>query len=586
MVTPSPAASHEAIIQQSWSRCREMGLASSSPSLFPALPNLDVEAWLRQHQPLLRTTHEHVLPYYEHVLSGSQALIMLADAQGRLLKTWGHPRFSNAGHAAGFEPGADWSEAGAGTNPIGTALACGQAVHVEHEEHFLAANRFLSGSAAPILDAQRRVIAVLAVSSDSYLPPSHTLGTVKMMSQTLENRLIQDAYGERFHKLVFNSGASNLDSPWAGLLLFDGQGRVIAANRRADSLLGCDPVGAQLDSLFQASLARILEYEAGPFPLMASGRSRLHCSLHKAPADPPPPRLKASPRQDPTLARLLQQGVRLLEKDIPLLISGETGTGKEVLAKALHQASSRAQQAFVALNCAAIPLELVEAELFGYERGAFTGANQKGNPGLIRKADRGVLFLDEIGDMPLTTQARLLRVLQERCIQPLGSGDPAAVDIRVICATHQDLREQVRAGAFREDLYYRLSGMTLRLPPLRERTDIRELIDHFWNAHREPGQQAGFTRDALALLMRQPWPGNVRQLASVVRVALVLAEESAIGIEHLPPELLEDLVSEAQGPYDLAALMRATDGNISQMAKRLGVSRNTVYKRLRERGVL
>jgi transcriptional regulator of acetoin/glycerol metabolism len=210
--------------------------------------------------------------------------------------------------------------------------------------------------------------------------------------------------------------------------------------------------------------------------------------------------------------------------------------------------------------------------------------------GLVRKADKGVLFFDEIGDMPLTTQARLLRVLQERCIQPLGSGDPVGVDIRVICATHRNLADAVAEGRFREDLYYRIAGCTLRLPPLRERSDRRELIQAIWQQHRQPDQPAGFSDAALKALMSHPWPGNLRQLSSVIQVALALADDQLIELEHLPPELLA-----AQGTpksqqatvvevpaQDINALLRATDGNISQVARRLGVSRNTVYKRLRE----
>lgn len=161
---------------------------------------------------------------------------------------------------------------------------------------------------------------------------------------------------------------------------------------------------------------------------------------------------------------MIQAGL-LLEKDIPVLVEGETGVGKEVFVDALHRASSRARQPLVAVNCAAIPAELVESELFGYDKGAFTGAHHKGNPGLIRKADHGILFLDEIGDMPLPTQARLLRVLQSRSIQPLGSGEPVPVDIRVVSASNRNLADEVRAGRFRQDLYYRIAGLTLVLPP-------------------------------------------------------------------------------------------------------------------------
>lgn len=286
----------------------------------------------------------------------------------------------------------------------------------------------------------------------------------------------------------------------------------------------------------------------------------------------------------------MRQAERLLEKDIPLLIHGETGVGKEVFVKALHQASSRSKQAFIAVNCAAIPAELVESELFGYEKGAFTGANQKGSIGLIRKADKGTLFLDEIGDMPLPTQARLLRVLQERCVQPVGSSELFPVDLRIISATNRVLRDWVQAGRFREDLYYRIGGLTLELPPLRERTDKQALFQQLWQQHREPTQWAGLSAEVLALFEQHPWPGNLRQVSSVLQVALAMAEEQPVRPEHLPDDFFVDLNVTAPLPTqpslednsDLSQRLKAAGGNISHLARELGVSRNTLYKRLRQ----
>lgn len=576
---------HEQAIREAWARSIAAGLHTLAPADHGAPSALDIEQWQHRRAELPHIIDTQVMPAYAQVLAPIQALLLLADEQGRLLRTWGTQRFDPA-QAKAFVPGADWSEARVGCNALGTALACGQAVHVEHDEHFLLANRFMSGSAAPVFDADRRLVGVLGLSSDSFLPPSHTLGTVKMMAQVLENALLDMRYGEGSHRLVFNTARNNLDSPWAGVVVFDGRGQALAANRRADTLLGRDPRGASMEALFRTVLSELLARQPGaPFPLLAAGRSRLQCLLH-----PPRQPALAKPQPLPEQHALLEKGLRLLERDIPLLIRGETGAGKEVLVKALHAASSRSGQPLVAVNCAAIPPELVESELFGYEKGAFTGANQKGNLGLVRKADKGVLFFDEIGDMPLATQARLLRLLQERCIQPLGSGDPVPVDIRVICATHRNLAEAVADGSFREDLYYRIAGCTLKLPPLRERSDRCQLIQAIWEQHRQPEQQAGFSDCALQALMTHPWPGNLRQMNSVIQVALALAGDALIEVDHLPEELLTDLATPLRRhaavvevpAQDINALLHATDGNISQMARRLGVSRNTVYKRLRE----
>ncbi|WP_392890285.1 sigma-54-dependent Fis family transcriptional regulator [Pseudomonas migulae] len=610
MAAPAPVLSHDAIIQDSWSRCRAFGLDHQSTPAFDQLPAADIAQLLERQHSLVQTTHQEVLPYYENILSNSNCLIMLADNQGQVLTSWGTQRFIEPSLTRGFSAGASWMERCSGTNAIGTALACEQAVHIEHDEHFLKANRFMTGSAAPIFDAERKVIAVLDVSSDSYLPPSHTLGMVKMMSQTVENRLILNLFHGQHFQLTFNTGLNNLDSQWAGLLIFDETGQVLSANRRADNLLGISLSRVSVESLFKVSLLELLNQPDGlPFSLQASGRNRFQCLLRRPKQAPIQARVFAEPAVvtpgpaaislntlhfgDSRVEKAVRQAERLLEKDIPLLIHGETGVGKEVFVKALHQASSRSKQAFIAVNCAAIPAELVESELFGYEKGAFTGANQKGSIGLIRKADKGTLFLDEIGDMPLPTQARLLRVLQERCVQPVGSSELFPVDIRIISATNRSLREQVQLGRFREDLYYRIGGLTLELPPLRERSDKQALFKRLWEQHREPSQWAGLSREVLELFDRHPWPGNLRQVSSVMQVALAMAEEQPVRPEHLPDDFFVDLEMEPvevdeplavdlNDVEDLNRQLQAAGGNISHLARRLGVSRNTLYKRLRQ----
>lgn len=613
MSSPAPNLPHDTIIKDSWNRCRAFGLDHQSAPAFDPLPAQGIAQLLDSQQSLVHTTHQEVLPYYENILSNSNCLIMLADHQGQVLTSWGTQRFIDPALSRGFKAGANWQEHCTGTNAIGTALACAQAVHIEHDEHFLKANRFMTGSAAPIFDAERKLIAVLDVSSDSYLPPSHTLGMVKMMSQTVENRLILNLFQGRHFQLTFNTGLNNLDSQWAGLLIFDDSGQVLSANRRADNLLGLSLSRVGIEQLFQVSLSELLNQPEGlPFALQASGRNRFHCLLKRPLLAPTQTRVAAaaaSPTATPgheaislgtlhfgdsRVEKAVRQAERLLEKDIPLLIHGETGVGKEIFVTALHQASSRSKRPLVAVNCAAIPAELVESELFGYEKGAFTGANQKGSIGLIRSADQGTLFLDEIGDMPLPTQARLLRVLQERCVQPVGSSELFPVDLRIISATNRALREQVQLGRFREDLYYRIGGLTLELPPLRERNDKQALFKRIWEQHREPSQWAGLSRDVLELFERHPWPGNLRQVSSVIQVALAMAEDQPVRAEHLPDDFFVDLEMQPvttplptsrmdlDDMADLQRQLQAVGGNISHLARRLGVSRNTLYKRLRQ----
>lgn len=617
-------AAHDTIIRDSWSRCRDFGLSHQSPPSFGQLPVDQVNQLLERHQALVQTTHQQVLPFYENILSNSNCLILLADNQGQLLKSWGTQRFIEPSCNQGFLAGASWLERGTGTNAIGTALACEQAVHIEHNEHFLKANRFMTGSAAPIFDAARRMIAVLDVSSDSFLPPSHTLGMVKMMSQSVENRLILDQFQDTHFQLTFNTGLNNLDSQWAGLLILDESGCIVSANRRADNLLsgswsgarlsGLSLMGKNIEQIFNTQARQVFDQtESQPFALQAAGHNRFHGLLRrpqrkplrihgllplKADASHGPVALNGISLGDAKVEKAVLQAERLLEKNIALLIHGETGVGKEVFVKALHNASSRSGRPLIAVNCAAIPAELVESELFGYEKGAFTGAHHKGSIGLIRKADKGTLFLDEIGDMPLPVQARLLRVLQERCVQPLGSSELHPVDVRLISATNRNLRDEVQAGHFRQDLYYRISGLNLELPALRQRTDKAALVQRIWEQHREAQQILGFLPEVLELFDRHPWPGNLRQLSNVIQVALALAGDEMIGPEHLPDDFFADLQLESEGVQTVAALSRkramhagedlnemlqAVGGNISQLAKHLGVSRNTLYKRLRER---
>ncbi|MNG77764.1 Acetoin catabolism regulatory protein [compost metagenome] len=581
------APTHAQLIQASWARCRDHGLQPQSAPDFDCLDSAELSALLERRHDLLRLTREQVLPQYADLLGNASYLVMLADASGCVLDTWGTRRFIAARQQQGFSAGAHWCERGVGTNALGTSLICGEPIHVGQDEHFLRQNRYLSSAATPLFDAERQLIGVLDVASDGYLPEAQTLGLVRMMGQSLENRLILAQHADQHRQLLFNSASDNLDSPWAGLLVFDEHGQVIAANHRADSLLGRNPLRQGLEQLFQVPLRQLLAHpQQQAFALQALGRNRFHCQWQA----PRRSNTAATRRSaDPRLDKALTQAGLLLEKDIPVLIQGETGVGKEVFVDTLHRASSRCTQPLVAVNCAAIPSELVESELFGYEKGAFTGAHHKGNAGLIRKADQGILFLDEIGDMPLPTQARLLRVLQARSIQPLGSGEPVAVDIRVVSASNRDLAEEVRAGRFRQDLYYRIAGLAVKLPALRERSDRRQLIEQVHARYREACQPERLPAAIADLLDDHPWPGNLRELTSVMQVALALAGNAPVSIDHLPESFLAEAhavlpASACQAQQDdLQAMLQKANGNLSALARLLGISRTTLYKRLRDR---
>jgi transcriptional regulator with PAS, ATPase and Fis domain len=295
---------------------------------------------------------------------------------------------------------------------------------------------------------------------------------------------------------------------------------------------------------------------------------------------------------------------KVLGKDIPILITGETGTGKELLAQAIHNDSPRRAGPFVAVNCASIPENLIESELFGYEDGAFTGARRKGAIGKLLQANGGTLFLDEIGDMPYPLQVRLLRVLQERVVDPLGSSKSIPVDIAIICATHRNLREMIVQNRFREDLYYRLNGLVVRLPPLRERTDLAIVIERMLQSvpsDEIAGAPLSLADDVKTLFEQCAWPGNFRQLGNLLRTAAAMVDDDGqIRREHLPDDFFDDLRSSsalaaraADYPLPLhdarmqdvqasaiAAAVARHNGNVSAAARALGISRNTVYRKM------
>jgi transcriptional regulator with PAS, ATPase and Fis domain len=309
---------------------------------------------------------------------------------------------------------------------------------------------------------------------------------------------------------------------------------------------------------------------------------------------------------DEKVAAIIHKVNLVMGRDIPILITGETGTGKELLAQAIHNDSPRADGPFIAVNCASIPESLIESELFGYEDGAFTGARKKGSTGKILQANGGSLFLDEIGDMPLGLQARLLRVLQERLVMPLGSNKSIPVNVALICATNRNLRDMIAKAQFREDLYYRLNGLVVRLPPLRERGDL-EVVIHRLLAAEANGEPPTVSPEVMALFKRHNWPGNFRQLTNLLRTAIVMAGSAReVKIEHLPEDFLDDVgqlpISSdivLQGPakedpgqgnvrledVELLTIQKSLDehrGNVSAAARALGVSRNTIYRKLQK----
>ncbi|HMT79802.1 MAG TPA: sigma-54-dependent Fis family transcriptional regulator [Azonexus sp.] len=623
------------LIVRSWERCRRFGIGETS--MTPTTNAMDRIA-LKTEQERNRFLLAQGRPIMEHVfeqIRESGSMVILADANGLLLETVGDADFVNRADRVALSAGASWDENLRGTNAIGTALSEEAPVAVLGAEHFLEHNSFLTCCASPIFGPDGRLLGVLDISGDYRSQQHHTLGLARLSSSIIEKRLFESVHA-RDILVCFHSRPDYLGSPKEGIAAVSPDGQVLAMNRAGTSILGIrqvDAVRRDFSMVFENNLSSLVdrirnssqatcEINVGGKPIQIQLRGQLPPMVvagrvfdDAAPArSPRRPDTPPTPTQtldtlntgDARLQAAIDRARRIIGRDIPILIQGESGAGKEMFAKGFHNSGPRASQPFVALNCASIPETLIESELFGYQGGAFTGARKEGAPGKIQQAHGGTLFLDEIGDMPLNLQARLLRVLQERCVTPLGSTRAIQVDISLVCATHRKLREEVARGSFREDLYYRLNGMSVTLPPLRERTDIRALVAKISEAEtRTRRQPVRFSEGAHQAIENYGWPGNIRQLFNVIRVAIALLDddETLITESQLPEELFEADPIAATGnqaefdPWAAAPLegassldaisrqaaMRALDaagGNISSAARQLGISRNTLYRKL------
>jgi len=622
------------LILRSWERCQRFGLTEHNP--LPGVESLDRVA-LKTEQDRNRYLLLQGRPIMEHVyeqIRASGSMVVLADANGLLLETVGDADFVDRADRIALSAGASWDENQRGTNAIGTALAEELPTEVLGAEHFLAHNGFLTCCACPIFGPDGRVIGVIDISGDYRSQQRHTLGLVRLASAIVEKRLFESTHC-RDILVCFHQRADYLGSPKEGMAAVSPDGQVLAINRNGLDILGIrqvDAVRRDFSIVFENNLSALVDRLRGNQlasceigvngkviqvqlrgqlpPLAIAGRvydeQALPRPVRKPEAvGPATLTLDTLNTGDARLQAAIDRSRRILGRDIPILIQGESGAGKEMFAKAFHNSGPRQSGPFVALNCASIPETLIESELFGYQGGAFTGARKEGAPGKIQQAHGGTLFLDEIGDMPLNLQARLLRVLQERCVTPLGSTRSIQVDISLVCATHRRLREEVARGTFREDLYYRLNGMSVTLPALRERTDIRQLVAKLAAAETGNHQPVRFSENALRAMESYAWPGNIRQLFNVIRVAIALLDdgEKLIDETHLPEELFEanpHAPSPGAGPTDpwMAAppegtgsleeigrqaamrTLEAAGGNISAAARQLGISRNTLYRKL------
>lgn len=606
-------------IWNSWLRCQEFGV---SPLIKHAPATLNLEEFDQQYQQNadLIEVGRLIMTFLAQSLTAEQFGIAITDAAGTILCNFASPQAMPYLEAANALPRSGCTEEHIGTNSVGVALYLNKPAQVYWFEHYAAFQHEWAGCAAPIHRPDGVTVGSLVMSGHGEVTHSRALDLIITAAQAIEDRLSAQEVVRRAGLLdAFHDHL--LHYPDEITLALDRYGQILAASPSVikflpstapDRLVGRNltditalHLSQNLDEVFHHGQTVAVQVGNGDhartgtlLPIEIAGRRTgmllriVHRAATRPQRSPVQPWSSAYSFSDligqaPTFRHVLEVGRKIAGQDKPVLLVGETGTGKELFAQAIHQASPYARGPFVALNGSTIPRELAAAELFGYEEGTFTGAKRGGRKGKIELAAGGTLFLDEIGDLPLDVQPTLLRFLEDGKIIPLGSDRPRQVAVRIIAAAGANLAQARAHGAFRLDLYHRLSFFTLNLPPLRERLeDIPLLARHFLDTQ-------GFTHiqisaSALALMHQHPWLGNIRELQNVVLRAAMLTDGTTLSPADF---MLEPVAAQAvpvvrQVPLTLEEIqweLAACRGNASQAARNLGIHRVTLYRRLRAR---
>jgi sigma-54 dependent transcriptional regulator, acetoin dehydrogenase operon transcriptional activator AcoR len=619
------------VIERSWSRCHSAGVDPERSRAQAPTPDDHLRALRSRHGDLIEAGSPIMLQARES-LSESGTMMILTDPTGVILETSGDQGTLESAQDVRLIPGANWGELTCGTNAIGTALTAREPVQVHAAEHFCAGIKSWTCSATVARDpVHGDVLGVLDVSGLRGTFHPHCLALALMAAGRIEARLAAREMELR-HDLL-EAGLRHLSkiSP-GGLLFFDRKGRLTSVDGVAGRSLvamGLKPElkGDERVDAFNADAPASGGNAALPEWLRAEwiepvvrGRERLGTIVVlPGPSHGKPGRLvhvrgaTSAPGDSPgqivgdseTLRRVVDMARQLADRDVPVLIQGETGVGKERFARLIHEGRSQGNGPFVALNCGGLPRDLLVSDLFGYVDGAFTGAKRSGMVGKIEAANGGTLFLDEIGEMPLDLQPVFLRVLEGGELYPLGDSKPRTVQFRLVTATNKDLRAEVAAGRFRQDLFYRVSVTALRVPPLREhKEDIPALVEHF---NREVSRRHGvpmkrFGPEVLNLFARYPWPGNIREVRNVVEGLAMLTTGDSITVADLPAEIASPISEASARPAGLTRSATATDleaverdaiaeaimrchGNLTLVARELRISKSTLYLKVGKHGL-
>lgn len=605
-----PTGAVSDVIVRSWQRAAQVGVQPDQHILFSDI--VTYSQW-RRNEDENRTLIEVSTADME-ILAGAfpsqHWIVLCTNAQGVIVSSHGRLGAGPDGPSP-LQHGRRICEVSIGTNAPGCVLAeGGTPIEIQRGEHYLHELVDVVCAAAPIFDCHGQLLGVLDVTGFGVDLPPCALQRVQAAAISIENstygRLLPGCRLVRLHH-----DYRMLNTPAEGIIAVSRDDVIVAANRAARQMLHLSDVavaGCEISSVFVGGLrgiggqvpASVPTHTGQRLHVMVGAATPTQRQRGRAGVTPMPTGGQPHVMLDTALERAFEKASLAIREEVPVILLGETGTGKSMFARALHDAS-RPNGHFVSLNCSAIPEGLAEAELFGYADGAFTGGRKGGSQGKIEQANYGTLFLDEIGDMPLALQTRLLSVLQDRSLTRIGSCKEIAVDISVICATHRNLADLVRQGAFREDLYFRLNGMSVRLPTLRDRTDLPDLIETMLCTLAR-GRSKRLDADVMALLMAHPWPGNVRELHQVLRTAMALSADSEeIRREHLDEGWLEIALRPASANLPQASssstmladvqseLIQKTldelSGNRSRTARALGISRATLYRKMARRDI-
>ncbi|UWG96487.1 sigma 54-interacting transcriptional regulator [Dehalobacter sp. DCM] len=597
----------------------------------------------------LLVTAEHYMNELYNFVKGSNFFCILTDEEGCILSAIGDEGILSEAFSLKMVPGAYMDERSIGTNSMGTALAEGKPVQVSGEEHYIREYQRWTCSASPIRNVKGEITGCIDLTGYSECVNSHTLGMVVAAANAIEKMLHIKSYTEEL-AMAKKFTETIIDSIETGVLTSDLEGNIKTVNRYAADMFGYHQDEIKLikmwdllenwenvktsvlnkqsftdEDVFVNSRRNKLQFNLSAYPHL-NGKHNLMNIVFVFKEVKKVRRLAKKIMgyhaiytfdkiigQDKNFVRTIDYAKKIADSRSNVLIMGESGTGKELFSQAIHNYSNRKDEPFVALNCGAIPRNLIESELFGYEGGAFTGAKSSGQPGKFEIADGGTIFLDEIGEMPLDMQTRLLRVLEEGTVSRVGSVKEIVVDVRVIAATNKDLYEEVKKGNFRKDLYYRLNVIPIRLLPLRERkADIPLLSQYFMNriSMKLNKKSVNIAVETMQSFLEYEWPGNVRELENII--------EQIVNTETIPDSFIkvnsfvdakkvisfvdakaeaevkqnkllkndtlkvmeENLKLEVVEIQHIVKVLEVYKGNITLAAKALGIGRNTLYRKM------